>query len=87
MDIAIIKTGGKQYKVKVGDLIKVEKITQDGDKLEFGDLLNDQKVTATIVSEGKLPKIEITKFRAKKRYERHQGHRQAFTQIKIDSIK
>jgi len=86
-EFAIIKTGGKQYKVAAGDTIKVEKLDPAQKEIEFIDLLNGKKVSATIIGEGRLPKIEITKFRAKKRYERHQGHRQAFTQIKIEAIK
>lgn len=85
-EIAIIKTGGKQYKVEVGDTLKVEKIEATDKKLELVDLLNGKKVTVAIIGEGKRDKIEITKFRAKKRYERHQGHRQLFTEIKIESI-
>ena len=89
-DIAVINTGGKQYKVQAGDEIKVEKIdsTAEGkNELEFTDLLNNAKVTAEIVEQGKLPKVEVLKFHAKKRYQRSQGHRQAYTKIKINSIK
>jgi len=88
-DIAIIKTGGKQYKVKAGDTIKIEKIDPSAEgekKLEFTDLLNGAKVTAEILEQGKLPKIEVVKFHSKKRYERHIGHRQAYTKIKIEKI-
>ena len=84
---AIIKTGGKQYKVSVGDVLKVEKIVlEKGKSLEFTDLLNGQKVTAEIVSDGKLPKVTIVKFRPKKRYHKTQGHRQNYTEIKITKI-
>ena len=85
-DIAIIKTGGKQYKVKVGDEIKIEKLDADK-KAEFTDLLNGAKVTAQILEHGKLPKVTVLKFHAKKRYERNKGHRQAYTKIKIEAIK
>jgi len=86
--IAVIKTGGKQYKVKVGDVLKVEKLDQAlGAKQEFEDILNGKKVTAEIVGEGKLDKVMVSKFHAKKRYERHVGHRQNYTQIKIEAIK
>lgn len=86
-DIAIIKTGGKQYKVSVGDILKVEKIEADKEKtIELNDLLNGKKVTAELVGEGKLPKITITKFRPKKRYHKTQGHRQSFSEIKITKI-
>jgi large subunit ribosomal protein L21 len=89
-DIAIIKTGGKQYKVKVGDTIKIEKILPPAGgekKVEFTDLLNGAKVTAEVIENGKLPKVEVVKFHSKKRYERHIGHLQEFTKIKIESIK
>lgn len=85
MEIAVIKTGGKQYKVKVGDIIKVEKL-QDSKKIEFTDLLNNKKVAATLVSEGKSKKVLVTKFNSKKRYQRNKGHRQNYSQIKIESI-
>jgi len=88
-DIAIIKTGGKQYKVTVGDIIKVEKIAAkaQGDKLEFKDLLSGKLVTAEILDLGKYPKVIVYKFKAKKRYQRTQGHRQQYCQIKILAIK
>lgn len=84
-DIAIIKTGGKQYKVSTGDTIKVEKLTGDK-KLDFVDLLNGKKVTAEIVGEGKSKKVVVYKFKSKKRYQRTIGHRQNFSEIKILSI-
>lgn len=86
-DIAIIKTGGKQYKVKVGDTIKVEKIADDAKEIVFDDLLNQAKVSAKILEQGKLPKITVLKFHAKKRYQRTKGHRQFYTKIQIESIK
>jgi large subunit ribosomal protein L21 len=87
-DIAIIKTGGKQYKVEAGDSIKVEKIeAEDNSKLEFEDILAGKKVTATVVAQGRHDKITVLKFHSKKRYQRTMGHRQAFTQIKIEAIK
>lgn len=85
-EIAIIKTGGKQYKVQVGDIIKIEKIAAEG-KVELDDILGGKKVTATIVEQGKSPKVQVLKFHAKKRYQRTKGHRQAFTKIKIEAIK
>lgn len=84
-DFAIIKTGGKQYKVREGDILKVEKVSDR--KLVFQDLLSNKKVTATVVSEGKSSKVRILKFRPKKRYKRIRGHRQPYSQIKIESIK
>lgn len=110
MDFAVIKTGGKQYKVKVGDILKIEKLScflpptrsenrvKEGDilkverissnnkRLEFGDLLAGKKVTASIIGEGRRPKVRILKFHAKKRSKKVTGHRQKFDQIKIEKI-
>ena len=85
IDFAIIKTGGKQYKVREGDVLKVEKIA--GKKLEFADIFAGKKVTATVIGEGKLSKVRILKFRPKKRYKRIKGHRQAYSEIQIEKIK
>lgn len=85
-EIAIIKTGGKQYKVEVGSVIDVEKLEQEG-KIEFDDILGGKKVEATILLQGRTKKIDVLKFHSKKRYQRLMGHRQAFTQIKIEAIK
>ena len=85
--IAVIKTGGKQYKVEEGSVIKVEKIVgKEKDSLEFDDILNGKKVKASIVSEFKAPKVVVFKFKAKKHYQRTMGHRQTMTQIKIEKI-
>lgn len=85
---AIIKTGGKQYKVEVGSIIEVEKIdSEPNTKIEFDDIFGGKKVDATILAQGRSKKIDVFKFHAKKRYQRLMGHRQAFTQIKIDQIK
>lgn len=84
MEFAIIKTGGKQYKVKVGDTLKVEKL--EGRTAEFKDLLNGGKVSAAIVSNIKAPKVRVLKFHAKKRYKRIIGHRQNLSIIKIEKI-
>jgi len=89
MEIAVIKTGGKQYKVKVGDIIKVEKLPGDppaGGEIEFLDLLYGKKVIATITGQAKAPKVDILKFRAKKNYKRATGHRQTLSVIKIEKI-
>lgn len=89
MSIAVIKTGGKQYKVSEGDTIKIEKIAEPTDKektLEFDDILNGKKVKASFVSEVKMPKVTVYKFKSKKRYERTQGHRQTMVQIKVENI-
>ena len=87
VDLAVIKTGGKQYKVKTGDTIKVEKIdSQPEEKLEFADILGGKKVTASVVEHGKSDKVLVVKFKSKKRYTRVLGHRQQFSKIKIDQI-
>ena len=83
-EIAVIKTGGKQYKVEEGDILKVEKLLDK--KLEFADLLGGKKVTASVIGEGKRDKIEVIKFHSKKRYQRAKGHRQAYSEIKILKI-
>jgi len=102
--LAIIQTGGKQYLVKAGDTLRVEKLeTEDGAKLSFDPLLvmeedgsgakvgaptvKGASVAATVVKTGKADKLYIIKFHAKTRYKRKNGHRQPFTEIKIDSVK
>ena len=86
--IAIIKTGGKQYKIEEGSVIDVEKLEgEDATNLEFEDILGGKKVTASIVKQGRHDKVTVLKFHSKKRYQRSMGHRQAFTQIKIEAIK
>jgi len=99
---AIIQTGGKQYKVSEGDLIKIEKIEQEvGSKVTFDVLLTSDNgnivagnpivknvtCTAEVVAQGKNDKIVIYKYKAKKNYRRKAGHRQPFTQVKILEIK
>ena len=87
MSIAIIKTGGKQYKVKAGDVLEVEKLSETGKKtLEFTDLLAGKKVEATIEKQTKGPKVRIFKYKSKSKYRRTTGHRQKYSQIKIDKI-
>jgi large subunit ribosomal protein L21 len=85
-DFAIIKTGGKQYKVKVNDKIKVEKL-EAKDTLEFDDILFGKKVTAKIIANGKAEKVKILKQHPKKRYKRVNGHRQLYSEIEIINIK
>lgn len=85
--IAVICTGGKQYKVKEGDVVKVEKIAgKEKDILEFDDILNGKKVKAILISEFKAPKVVVFKFKAKKHYQRTMGHRQTMSEIRIDKI-
>ncbi len=98
---AIIATGGKQYKVSEGDIIKVEKLgKEDGEKVVFDQVLavNDGKmsigtptvagatVTATVVGEGKARKVIVYKYKSKTGYHKKNGHRQLFTKLKIESI-
>ncbi|HHX36752.1 MAG TPA: 50S ribosomal protein L21 [Clostridiaceae bacterium] len=98
---AIIKTGGKQYKVAVGDEIFVEKLegevgdsvdftdvlaVVDGAESKFGDALGETKVTGEIVKQGLGKKIRIFKYKAKKGYRRRQGHRQPYTRVSITAI-
>ena len=95
---AIIKTGGKQFKVSQGDTIYVEKLDiEEGQNVDFevvalsndGELSFDSnaKVTGTVVKNGKKKKIIVYKFKPKKNYRRKQGHRQPYTKVVIDSIK
>lgn len=84
-DFAIIKTGGKQYKVAVGDTIKVEKIEGE-EKIEFIDLLFGKKVSAEVIGSGKRDKVIVFKQHPKKRYSRTNGHRQSYTEIKINAF-
>ena len=85
-NFAIIKAGGKQYKVNVGDIVKIEKVKAEK-TIAFDDLYAGKKVSASIVSEGRYPKVKIFKFKPKKRYQRTRGHVQKYTLIKIESIK
>ncbi len=86
-DMAVIKTGGKQYKVKVGDSLKIEKLPTETKKIEFDDILGGKKVAATLTGDGRFAKVRILKFRPKKRYKRVMGHVQRYSAIKIESIK
>ena len=98
---AIIKTGGKQYKVSEGVVIKVEKIEAEaGDKIEFDQVLmvagddvkvgspvvEGAKVSAEVLDQKKDKKIVIFKFKAKKNYRKKKGHRQPYTLVKIEKI-
>jgi len=85
MNFAVIKTGGKQYKVQVGDIIKVEKLP-DQKTVEFRDLMAGKKVKASLISQGRFPKVRILKFHRRQRYRRNRGHRQSYSEIRIDSI-
>lgn len=98
---AVIKTGGKQYKVSEGDLLKVEKLEGAvGDTIELGDvlmvggeevkigtpLLPGAKVKATIVEQGKDKKVLVFKSRRRKNFRKLNGHRQPLTRLKITGI-
>ena len=99
---AIIETGGKQYKVEVGQTVDVERIPAEiGDKVELGRVLmvsTDQgvqvgnpvvpgaRVMANVVHQGKGKKIIVFRYKPKTRYRRKTGHRQSFTRVAIDSI-
>lgn len=98
---AIIATGGKQYKVEEGDVIRVEKLgVEAGQTVTFDQVLlvNDGEtkvgtptlagasVTATVVSEGKAKKVVVYRYKRKTGYHKKNGHRQLFTQVKIDKI-
>ena len=96
---AVIRTGGKQYRVAPGDILKIEKAVGDADKaVEFNDVLafsdgssplvrpTVAKVFGTVVSEGRGDKILVFHFKRKKQYKKLQGHRQAFAEIRISSI-
>ncbi len=98
---AIVETGGKQYPVEEGTVLKVEKLEGEvgsvldldkvlaigGDSLKVGKpFLEGASVKATIKAQGKNPKILVGKFKAKKGYHRKRGHRQPYTLIQIDQI-
>ena len=90
---AIIATGGKQYKVSEGDIITIEKVTFDqvlvvgGDDLKVGDpTVAGATVEASVVKEGRAKKVIVYKYKRKTGYHKKNGHRQAFTQVKIEKI-
>ena len=99
---AIVRTGGHQYKVAPGDVIEVERLeAEPGSQVELGEVLmvsgddgvqvgtpvvNGAKVIAKVLSQGKGEKLAIFKFKPKKRYRRHTGHRQNITMLSIKEI-
>jgi len=99
---AVIRTGGKQHRVSVGEALKVEKIEAqagaeivlsevlmvgEGEQVTIGaPLVDGASVKATVLAQGKGDKIRIFKMRRRKHYRKSQGHRQLFTEIRIDSI-
>lgn len=99
---AVIKTGGKQYRVAEGDKVKVEKLPGDvGTKVEFDDVLMiggdtvkvgkphvaGAKVVAEIVAQDRKKKVIVFKMKRRKNYRRVQGHRQPYTELRIDAVK
>lgn len=99
---AIIETGSKQYKVSEGDIIKVEKLNvesgdsyefknvllvADGDNFSFGSpYVENACVSSTVIGNGKHKKVVIYKYKPKKGFHKKKGHRQQFTQLKIEKI-
>ena len=99
---AVIKTGGKQYRVAAGEKLKVETIGAevgsvvtltevlaigDGGNVRIGTpLLSGAAVTATVLSHGRHDKVRIFKMRRRKHFQKHAGHRQNFTELRIDAI-
>ena len=100
---AVIKSGGKQYKVAAGEKLKIEQIptqvgekisidqvlmVSQGDKVSIGSpLVNGAVVSATVLGHGRADKVKIFKMRRRKHYQKRQGHRQNFTEVMIDEIK
>ncbi|MDF2867890.1 MAG: ribosomal protein L21p [Gammaproteobacteria bacterium] len=99
---AVIESGGKQYKVTEGQVLKLEKLPldveesvsfdkvlmiADGDKVELGaPYVSGKAVTAIVVAQGRHKKIKVLKFRRRKHHMKQMGHRQYFTQVKITAI-
>jgi large subunit ribosomal protein L21 len=99
---AVIATGGKQYRVQEGSVLRIQKLAADqGAKVEFDQVLligkgadiklgapflSGSKVTATVQAHGKGDKVRIVKFRRRKHYKREKTHRQEYTEIKVTDI-
>ena len=99
---AVLKTGGKQYRVKEGDIVKIEKVDGEvGQVVELGEgllignyqkpkigqpLVPNAKIVADIIDQGKAKKIIVFKSKRRKGYRKKQGHRQMFTSLKITKI-
>lgn len=99
---AIVRSGGRQHKVAVGDIVEIDKVEAkagdsvsltplllvDGDKITAdAKKLGKASVTAEVIAETKGPKIRIIKFKNKTGYKKRQGHRQRYTQVKVTGIK
>ena len=99
---AVIQTGGKQYRVKSGEQVKVELLAAEvgasvsfdnvlmlgeGDRVKLGaPFVSGAKVKATVLAQGRGEKVRIFKMRRRKHYAKTQGHRQSFTEVRIDEI-
>lgn len=99
---AVIRTGGKQYRVAEGDILRVEKLNADagssldldevlmitdGDTVNIGTpLISGGKVTVEVQDQGRTDKIDVVKFKRRKKYRRLQGHRQSYTELKVTGI-
>ncbi|MDR2614773.1 MAG: 50S ribosomal protein L21 [Candidatus Accumulibacter sp.] len=99
---AVIKTGGKQYRVAAGEKLKIEQIPAEvgaeivldqvlmvgeGESVKIGaPLLDGAAVKVTVLAQGRHDKVKIFKMRRRKHYQKHQGHRQNYTEIRIDGI-
>ncbi len=95
---AVIRTGGKQYRVAPGDVVKIESVASENQTVEFSDVLAvsgeagsiakpaSAKVTAEVLGEGRGSKILVFHLKRKKQYKKLQGHRQNFTEVRIKAI-
>jgi large subunit ribosomal protein L21 len=95
---AVIRTGGKQYRVAPGDVVKIESVISEDQTVEFNDVLAvsgeagtvakpaTAKVTADVLGEGRGSKILVFHLKRKKQYKKLQGHRQNFTEVRIKAI-
>jgi large subunit ribosomal protein L21 len=99
---AVVKTGGKQYRVAAGQKLKIEQIPADigqeitldqvlsvgeGEQIQIGSpLVSGAVVKATVLAQGRHDKVKIFKMRRRKHYQKRQGHRQNYTEVRIDAI-
>lgn len=99
---AVVQTGGKQIRMNPGDAVRIEKLAGEvGDTIEFDDVLmvggdegvrigtpkvEGARVVGTITAQGRHPKIRVFKMKRRKRYRRSQGHRQSYTEVRVDRI-
>jgi large subunit ribosomal protein L21 len=102
MMYAVVQTGGKQIRMNPGDAVRIEKLGGEvGDTIEFDDVLmvggdegvrigtptvEGARVVGTITAQGRHPKIRVFKMKRRKRYRRSQGHRQSYTEVRVDRI-